>query len=94
MSKDIDWKETEWLVKQLRADLEEDSDPSDTKTAEGARNAVSDAGSSVPAVENSPKPQYGSRKKKKKSLGLKNAVVRALFRRFYCIIWIVILPLF
>ena len=69
MSKDIDWKETEWLVTQMRASLNEDRDPKDgaSPEQEEKQNTISDRTPTAPAFENQQKVQYGSRKKKKKA---------------------------
>ncbi|MBO5355845.1 MAG: hypothetical protein J6B09_07250 [Clostridia bacterium] len=67
--KDIDWKETEWLVTQLRAKIDEDRDPSDHRpSANGEKqSATSERTSTVPAFENQQKTQYVSKKKRKKA---------------------------
>lgn len=59
MKEDIDWKETEWIVTQLRAKLDEDHDPKG--------DAAPECTPSAPAFENQQKPQYVSKKKKKKA---------------------------
>lgn len=69
MKGDIDWKETEWLVTQLRAKLDEDRDPKSAVDADhkDAQNTVSDRTPTAPAFENQQKIQYGSKKKRKKA---------------------------
>ena len=69
MSKDIDWKETEWLVTQLRAKLDEDRDPKDSASPDRkeTQNAISDRTPTAPVFENRQKMQYGSKKKRKKA---------------------------
>ncbi|MBQ9098018.1 MAG: hypothetical protein IJY50_01145 [Clostridia bacterium] len=63
MPKDIDWKETEWLVKQLRAKLEEDGD---TAEADPAASRIEDLPVTEP-VHTDPHPVHkeSARKRKK-----------------------------
>ena len=65
MGKDIDWKETEWLVTQLRAKLAEDTDAS--KATSSASSKQQDAAASLSAADSWKKPQNGAPKKKKKA---------------------------
>ncbi len=63
MGKDIDWKETEWLVTQLRAKLAEDQ-PTENDTEQSRSDAISDQ--PAEAAPSRPQPyEYGRKKKKK-----------------------------